>query len=105
MVFLFDIIAKVPTTAAGKAHSLPEGPPEARPRRRSTSPASSRRPATSAKQTKASAHVVIEGNGPKVKLGQTLSVHYLGQIYPAGKVFDSSWARGAPSPFQLAEGR
>ena len=47
---------------------------------------------------------MIQGDGPDVKLGQTLSVHYVGQVYPAGKVFDSSWARG-PASFQLTEGQ
>ncbi len=32
-------------------------------------------------------------------------MHYLGQIYPSGKIFDSSWARSAPSTFALAEGQ
>ena len=38
---------------------------------------------------------LIKGEGPIVKKGQTIYVQYVGQIYPDGKVFDSSWSRGA----------
>jgi peptidylprolyl isomerase len=38
---------------------------------------------------------LIKGKGPVVKSGQTIYVEYVGQIYPDGKVFDSSWSRGA----------
>jgi peptidylprolyl isomerase len=38
---------------------------------------------------------LIKGTGPVVKSGQTIYVQYVGQIYPDGKVFDSSWSRGA----------
>jgi peptidylprolyl isomerase len=38
---------------------------------------------------------LIKGKGPVVKSGQTIFVEYVGQIYPDGKVFDSSWSRGA----------
>jgi peptidylprolyl isomerase len=105
MVFLFDIVAKVPPTAAGKAHSLPNDLPKLVLDSKHQPSKFAKTSKTSPKQTKESAHVVIQGKGPKVELGQTLSVQYVGQIYPAGKVFDSSWARGAPTPFQLTEGQ
>jgi peptidylprolyl isomerase len=38
---------------------------------------------------------LIKGKGPVVKSGQTIYVEYVGQIYPDGMVFDSSWSRGA----------
>jgi peptidylprolyl isomerase len=38
---------------------------------------------------------LIKGKGPVVRSGQTIFVEYVGQIYPDGKVFDSSWSRGA----------
>jgi peptidylprolyl isomerase len=38
---------------------------------------------------------LIKGKGPVVKSGQTIFVEYVGQIYPDGTVFDSSWSRGA----------
>jgi FKBP-type peptidyl-prolyl cis-trans isomerase len=46
---------------------------------------------------------VIKGKGPIVKPGQTIYVQYVGQIYPDGKVFDSSWSRG-PFGTTIGEG-
>jgi peptidylprolyl isomerase len=105
MVFLFDIVAKVPPMAAGKAKSLPSDLPKLVLDSKHQPSKFAKTSKTAAKQTKESAHVVIQGSGATVKMGQTLSVQYVGQIYPAGKVFDSSWARGAASSFQLTEGQ
>ncbi|MCW2799120.1 MAG: hypothetical protein JWQ70_592 [Aeromicrobium sp.] len=105
MVFLFDIVAKVPPMAAGKAKSLPSDLPKLVLDAKNQPDKFAKTSKTAAKQTKESAHVVIQGSGATVKTGQTLSVQYVGQIYPAGKVFDSSWARGAASSFQLTEGQ
>lgn len=40
--------------------------------------------------------VIIEGDGPTVEAGQSVTVHYLGQVYPDGEIFDQSWERGEP---------
>lgn len=39
------------------------------------------------------------GDGPEVKEGDTVTVHYTGVVWSTGEVFDSSWARGEPAPF------
>ncbi|MBA3265660.1 MAG: FKBP-type peptidyl-prolyl cis-trans isomerase [Nocardioidaceae bacterium] len=44
---------------------------------------------------------ILKGEGPKVKKTQTLTVEYLGQIYPDGKVFDESWSAEDSRTFQL----
>ena len=49
-------------------------------------------------------YTVIEGTGPKVKSGQTITAHYVGQLYPDGAVFDSSWQRGQPAQFAIGTG-
>jgi peptidylprolyl isomerase len=54
--------------------------------------------------SKLGVYPVIEGTGPKVTTGQTLSVQYLGQLYPAKAIFDQSWSRGQPFSFQLGQG-
>ncbi|MCL1900031.1 MAG: FKBP-type peptidyl-prolyl cis-trans isomerase [Promicromonosporaceae bacterium] len=43
--------------------------------------------------------VLIEGTGPEVLPGQTVTIHYTGWT-PDGEVFDSSWGRG-PATFPL----
>ncbi|MGH3447680.1 MAG: FKBP-type peptidyl-prolyl cis-trans isomerase [Nocardioidaceae bacterium] len=55
--------------------------------------------------SKLGVYTTIEGHGPKVKKGQAISAHYLGQIYPDGKVFDSSWSRGEPATFTIGKGQ
>jgi peptidylprolyl isomerase len=49
-------------------------------------------------------YTVIEGKGPKVKSGQTITVHYVAQLYPDGKVFDSSWKTGQPIQVPIGTG-
>ncbi len=44
---------------------------------------------------------LIQGSGPAVTKGQYVIVQYVGAIWRSGKVFDSSWSRGAPFGFVL----
>jgi len=44
--------------------------------------------------------VLKEGDGPEVQAGQTLTVNYLGQVYPDGTVFDESYSK-KPATFSL----
>ncbi len=48
---------------------------------------------------------LIEGKGPKVAARQTVIVQYVGVIYGSGKIFDSSWQRGAPASFPIGVGQ
>lgn len=45
--------------------------------------------------------VVKKGDGPPVEAGQTLTVRYLGQVYPDGPVFDESYSAKKPATFSL----
>ena len=49
-------------------------------------------------------HPIIVGTGPKVQTGQTITVEYVGQIYPGGTVFDESWSRAEPVSFPIGSG-
>lgn len=100
MVFLFDIVAKVPTEAKGVAEKLPKTVPsitlkDDKPAGFETSGDVTKDP------EKAAAYVAIKGDGEKVAKGASITAHYVGQVYPDGKVFDSSWDRGTPSTFSL----
>lgn len=43
--------------------------------------------------------VLKKGTGPKVADGASVTVHYVGEIWATGKVFDSSWEKKAPATF------
>jgi FKBP-type peptidyl-prolyl cis-trans isomerase len=48
---------------------------------------------------------LIQGTGSVVKKGRLLIAQYEGVIWRTGKVFDSSWKRGAPTGFQIGSGQ
>jgi len=48
---------------------------------------------------------LIEGEGPEVESGQSITVHYTGVVWDTGKVFDSSWAKGTPAIFAIGTGK
>lgn len=48
---------------------------------------------------------LIQGQGKKVKAGQTLIVHYVGQVFGADEPFDSSYSRNEPATFPIGVGQ
>ena len=47
---------------------------------------------------------LIVGTGPVAKVGDTLTVNYVGVLYASGTEFDSSWKRHTRFPFTLGAG-
>lgn len=45
--------------------------------------------------------LLIEGQGPVVEAGQSITVHYTGVLWDGGEQFDSSWDRGTPATFGI----
>ena len=45
-----------------------------------------------------------QGDGPAVEEGDTVTVHYTGWLWD-GTQFDSSWDKGSPATFTLADGQ
>ncbi len=103
MVFLFDIVSKVPTEATGKSKALPSSLPKIKLDADKHPSGFTKTSSTKSKQSKASSYTVIQGDGPKLEAGQTLTAQYVGQVYPDGDVFDESWTSAARS-FQVGSG-
>ncbi len=57
------------------------------------------------KPTKLVVKTLIEGKGPVVKAGQTISVNYVGVSMTDGKEFDSSWKSNQPASFSIGVGQ
>jgi peptidylprolyl isomerase len=104
MVFLFDIVSKVPTEVTGTAKKLPADVPKLVLDADKHPSKFAKTSKTAEKVTKESAHVVIKGKGAKITEGQTLTAQYVGQVYPDGDVFDESWSSAARS-FQVGAGQ
>ena len=96
LVFLFDIVAKVPTEASGKAVALPMDLPKITYDADQHPDGFKKTSRTATKQTEPSAHVVIQGDGPVITKGQNVRFEYVGQVYPDGTKFDESWSRSEP---------
>ena len=47
---------------------------------------------------------LVDGTGPAVASGQTITVQYTGVVWADGTVFDSSWARKSPATFTIGTG-
>lgn len=102
MVFLFDIVAKVPAEASGEEQKVPASVPElvledGKPAGFEKTSKTADAPGEGAKSR---SWTVIEGEGDEIAEGASISVHYVGQVYPDGDVFDESWS-SAPRPFDL----
>ncbi|MFI6645471.1 FKBP-type peptidyl-prolyl cis-trans isomerase [Streptomyces sp. NPDC050504] len=48
---------------------------------------------------------LVVGDGPEVKPGMVVRVHYVGVTFASGKEFDSSWESGEPFKFALGGGK
>jgi peptidylprolyl isomerase len=57
------------------------------------------------KPTKLEKKDLIMGTGKEVKVGETVTVNYVGVIARSGKEFDASWKRKEPFQFKLGQGQ
>jgi peptidylprolyl isomerase len=104
LVFVVDIRDVVSTQPQGKALPPPAGLPHLATTPQGTPVEFHETPQTAPAPQRLEVHTLIQGNGAKVQAGDQLTVHYLGQIYPGGKVFDQSYSRGQPATFQVGVG-
>ncbi|GHJ44546.1 hypothetical protein Cs7R123_18880 [Catellatospora sp. TT07R-123] len=48
--------------------------------------------------------VLIDGKGPAIKVGDHITVNYVGVSYTTGEEFDTSWKRQQPFDFTIGQG-
>jgi peptidylprolyl isomerase len=73
-----------------------------------TDPALGKKPevkAGSGDVTELKVTTLVEGTGPAVTSGQTISVNYVGVSYKTGVEFDSSWSRSQAYSFKVGAGK
>ncbi len=105
LLFVVDVksTTSVLTRATGTAVKPKKGLPTV------TLDKSTGAPAITLPKGKAPSKLVVQplivGKGAKVAKNQTITVNYTGVIWPGGRVFDSSWTRGAPDSFQIGAGK
>ena len=90
LVFLFDVVSKVTSQASGKDKKLPSDVPQ-------ITLDDSGRPTGFAPNDKAvkdptgaASYVSIEGDGAEVKADQTITIGYVLQVYPDGRVVETN---------------
>jgi peptidylprolyl isomerase len=97
LVLVIDVVQ---VTKATKANGVPQKPVAGLP---TVKLAKNGTPTVTIPKTAAPTALKIatlkKGSGAKVKSGATVTVQYVGELWATGKVFDSSWSRGAPSGF------
>ena len=100
LVFVVDMLKKMPLTASGKQVSNGGG----------SLPTVAAGSATTGPQIKIPSNnppsslvvkPLIQGSGPAIVKGDTVVVQYVGEIWGTKKVFDSSWSRGQPFSFPI----
>lgn len=105
MVFVFDVVAKLPTEATGAEQKVPATVPAVQLDDQGHPKGFKASKQTPKKVSKQAAYVAIKGDGPKVEKQQAITINYTGQVYPQGAVFDESWSKGQPFTSTIGTGQ
>lgn len=100
MLFLFDVVAKIPTTVSGEQEKAPADVPQVTLEDDVPTGFKAGKDVPD-EPAEAAVHVLVKGEGEKIADDASVTANYLGQVYPDGEVFDQSWSRGVPSVFSL----
>lgn len=99
LVIVTKVVAQEATRATGAPQPAPAGFPKVTLAANGAPTIGTTQNLSTPKSTKVG--VLKQGTGTKVKKSSTVSVQYAGVIWKTGKVFDSSWQRGAPTSFAV----
>jgi peptidylprolyl isomerase len=90
------------------AQSTPAQPGPSRPAPVDTPAALSKAPVVKAGTgtvSKLTVTPLVQGTGPVIKAGQTITANYVVIVYKTGQVVDSSWTRGQPFSTAIGSGQ
>jgi FKBP-type peptidyl-prolyl cis-trans isomerase len=104
LVFVIDVRDTAPSQAQGQAVQPPAEVPHLATDPQGLPTEFHETPQTAPEPGDAVAHTVIKGDGAPVEAGQTVTLNYLGQVYPDGQVFDSSFGSSTVS-FPIGQGQ
>ena len=106
LVFVFDILAAVPAGAHATGAAVPYHPGPGMPRVAGSAhgPVITVPPRTAPPKHLVT-HVLIRGNGPPLRTGETVVTQFTGVLWRTGTLFDSSWQQGDPQAFLLGSGQ
>jgi peptidylprolyl isomerase len=104
LVFVIDIRSATPSQAQGQAVQPPATVPHLAADSTGVPREFHETPRTAPAPTQTQAYTVIKGEGAPVEEGQSVTMHYLGQVYPGGRVFDSSFGRSSVT-FPIGQGQ
>lgn len=101
VVFVIDAIPSAPSK--GGKSSKPKPKPKPKPTTNKT------KPKVKVPKGPPPKELVVKdleaGKGPEAKIGDEVTVEYVGVLYSNGKQFDASWDRGEPFTFELGVGQ
>jgi peptidylprolyl isomerase len=106
LVFVFDVLSTMASNAAvpgpTASYDAGSGLPAARWGANGpdiTVPAGAKAPKQLVRK------IIVNGSGPRIVSGETVTVQDTGVVWRTGKIFDSSWLRGFPESFVLGSGQ
>lgn len=99
IVFVIDVVDVVPERADGEPVEVPEGTPVVETDDEGDVTGVDVTGVTPPEELVVTP--VLQGDGPEVQPGDTVTIHYTGVLASDGTQFDSSWERDAPTTFPL----
>jgi peptidylprolyl isomerase len=105
LLFVVDIREIALSQAEGEAVEPPATVPHLGTNAQGQPTAFHQRPQTAPAPDEVQVHPVIRGEGPPVESGQTVRMHFHGQVYPDGKTIVSSYGQGNAGSLPLGQGQ
>ncbi len=97
LVFVIDIRDTAPSTAQGRAVEPPAGLPHLATDSQGLPTEFHDTGQTAPAPSQPVAHTLIRGTGAPVESGQTVTLNFLGQVYPGGRTFVRSYGQSSTS--------